>query len=326
LKYFYKNHCNIKLLFDIIQLSRKTVFALKKENTMKNAKIGFLLLSVFAFQNIQAKKDSPQQKAAAARQKAADQRRKSQAAKAAAVVEEDLHKVEVTERPLLKKEVVAESVSNNYTEQPDGTVIQTQVTVTPMPEENKVVTTTQTWTLKDAVIVGGKVFLGAAAIGAAGYLMYNNNETFKNGVDNGAVWATDKSKAGYQGLNNSLVDAQKYAAETYQAAALKADGLKNQFNNWRSGAVAQESNSQQAEASTVAPTVEASVEATEVEEMPTLVAPVSNNQVIATSAQNQSYWSRIGDASVAVDAQRKTGRFNNLSNRIANNSSALIND
>ena len=67
--------------------------------------------------------------------------------------------------------------------------------------------------------------------------------------------------------------------------------------------------------------------------MPTLVPPVSNNQVIATSAQNQSYWSRIGDASVAVDAQRKTGRFNNLSNRIANNSndmtdyaSAFIND
>jgi hypothetical protein len=205
---------------------------------MKNAKIGLLVLSVFAFQNMDAKSDKKEQeKQRQERAKQAVLKRQAAAKKAVpvkkgaapVVVEENSHKVEVSERTIKPNERVAPSQETNMTENPEtGMVTEVTTTVTPMPQENKVVTTTETRTWTDTAITAGKYALGAAAIAGAGYLAYQNHEGFRNGVDGYAQSASDQANSWSTAANKKIGELEKSAAE-------RIANVQNSYNNWRSG-------------------------------------------------------------------------------------------
>jgi len=205
---------------------------------MKNARIGLLVLSVFAFQNMDAKSDKDKQKQKQAQAQKAAAAKKSAARKAPAVkksnvvLEQDSHTVEVDERPIRANERVAPSVETNVSENPEtGLVTEVKTTVTPVPEENKVVTTTETWTWTDIAKTAGKVALGAAVVGGAGYLAYQNHEGFRNGVDSSASYVGDATNTMSKSMGQRFGDFKQSAAEGIVNA-------QERFNNWRSGTTA----------------------------------------------------------------------------------------
>jgi hypothetical protein len=223
---------------------------------MKNARIGLLVLSVFAFQNMDAKPDKDKQKQKQAQAQKAAAAKKAAARKAPAVkksnvvLEQDSHTVEVDERPIRANERVAASVQTNVSENPEtGLVTEIKTTVTPVPQENKVVTTTETWTWTDVAKTAGKVALGAAVVGGAGYLAYQNHEGFRNGVDSSASYVGDATNTMSESMGQRFGDFKQSASTMYDSASKKfgeleksaAEGIVNaqeRFNNWRSGTTA----------------------------------------------------------------------------------------
>jgi len=207
---------------------------------MKNAKIGLLVLSVFAFQNMDAKSDKKekekqrqeQAKQAVLKRQAALKKAASEKKGDATIVKQNSHKVEVSERTIKPNEQVAPSQVTNLTEDPKtGIVTEVTTTVTPIPQENKVVTSTETRTWTDMAITAGKYALGAAAIAGAGYLAYQNHEGFRNSVDGYAQSASEQANSWSSAASKKFGELEKSAAEGIA-------NVQDRFNNWRSGTVA----------------------------------------------------------------------------------------
>jgi len=121
-----------------------------------------LVIALLSFQPIECKSDKNSQKNP--RIRVAPVRNKPAAVVEVAENNEDYSKT-IKEKPLKKSEHVQPSVDVTRTQLEDGSVVEVKTTVTPIPQEGKVVTTTEKWEFKD---YAKAVAIGAAALGAVG--------------------------------------------------------------------------------------------------------------------------------------------------------------
>jgi hypothetical protein len=132
---------------------------------MNNTRIGLLILSIFAFEHVDAKQTDNQK--SVTRKVTRPTVKKQMAQK----TNGNNHDVIVEERPLHRHEKVTPSVDKKVQEEPDGTVIETVTTT--QAQDNKVVTTTETWSWSKIAAIAAGVGLTALA-GAAAYNSYYN--------------------------------------------------------------------------------------------------------------------------------------------------------
>jgi len=88
----------------------------------------------------------------------------------------------VSEAPLDASSHVQKSVVEQEKQLPDGSVELTKITTEPMPQEGKVVTTTE------RLIWYGKLALGALAIGGLGYFAWANADPIKDQFNQSYDW------------------------------------------------------------------------------------------------------------------------------------------
>ena len=141
--------------------------------------------------------------------------RNNQPAMPAAVVKEEETFVEkVSEQPLIPSQNIGQSVDLNTEQLEDGGIKITETTVQPMPEEGKIVTTVNEWTMYDYAKAAA---IGTAIIGAGGLAYIYRDELAKQGR-NGYNTANDW----YNGLKNQKV-AEDTKPITQQTANAKVE-------------------------------------------------------------------------------------------------------
>ncbi len=226
---------------------------------MKNARIGLLVLSVFAFAKMECKSSQTSSKNSAVKKstrsakpqkRGVAQRRVAQSSRPV-VVEEDSHKIEVKEEMLQPGQVVQASVDTHVTENTeDNTITEVTVTVTPMPEEGKVVTTKETWTWKDYTTLA----VGATVVAGATYAahQYYTNPTFAGQVNDTGSWASEQANSAYQAGSQALAsgyektktfsqDVGQSLDNAWQSTTQKANDVsqevKSKWSNWRSRSI-----------------------------------------------------------------------------------------
>lgn len=144
-----------------------------------------LVLVLLSFQAIECKSDKNSQKNP--RTRVAPVRNKPAAVVEVAENNEGYSKT-IEEKPLKKSDHVQSSVSVKSTELEDGSVVEVKTTIKPMPQEGKVVTTTETWTMYDYAKAAA---IGAAALGAVGLgIAYRDQiaDQFNNGYNAASSW------------------------------------------------------------------------------------------------------------------------------------------
>lgn len=298
---------------------------------MKNARIGLLVLSVFAFAKMECQstqtsssKKSPVKKSVRStklQKRFVAPRRAAQSSRPV-IVEEDSHKIEVNEEMLQPGQIVQASVDTHVTENTeDNTITEVTVTVTPMPEEGKVVTTTETWTWKDYAKVAAGVGLAAGASYAA--YKYHTDPTFAGKVNDSGSWASEQANSAYQSGSQAIASGYERTKafgqevgqsldNAWQATAEKANDLSQQaqsrWSNWRSGSVSSPTTA--LESLPTAPEFSAPAESSDMNESAlgqdamnalqqsygnSLPSPVAENQ-----PTKSSWFNRFSDSSIAT--------------------------
>jgi hypothetical protein len=173
---------------------------------MKNVSIGLFILSIFVIGKIDAKQ--PNNQKSIPRKIVIPQK---------STLEQDNHNVKVEERPLDRHEHITPSVDKKVEQEPDGTVIET-ITTTDV-QDNKVVTTTQTWTWKDYAKIAAGVGLATLA-GAAAYNSYynatpampENNLNLDTNLQNNTVLSTPSSTPISQPFGQNIASSPQASA------------------------------------------------------------------------------------------------------------------
>lgn len=131
---------------------------------MKNTRIGLLILSIFAFEHLDAKQTDDQKSVTPKITRPTLKNHMPQK------TNENNHDITVQEGPLHRHEHIAPSIDKKVKQEPDGTIVET-VTNTQI-QDNKVITTTKTWSWKDYAKIAAGV--GLAALAGAAYNSYYN--------------------------------------------------------------------------------------------------------------------------------------------------------
>ena len=255
---------------------------------MKNARLSLLVLSVFAFQNIESKNQKQDRQQNQVRPKSRTARRELVQQQA---IEPRIIETKVSQTPL-SDENNKSFIDTQVIRNPENdTVTEKIITVTVNPEENIVTTEekTSTWSWADYA----KLAAGIGIVAGAGYLAYQNNQDFAGKVDAAGAYASKQTKGAYEFAGNKLADAQKYVGES-------ATGAQEKYNNWRSGTIAQDNSATLAapaeEEQSMGAEINVSDTAPASSEVPVagadLGAPV-DDQAVNDVRSAQSFWSRV---------------------------------